>query len=285
MKRIVVTGGRGRIGRAIVEDLLEHGFEVMSVDLTRGELSFDPNRALHWLKADLSDYGQTVEALGEADGIVHMAAIPASGIVPEPLTFEENIKSTYNVFHAAIAAGLKRVVWASTVQVFGIPFTEVAPDRVPLVESMPLRGRSSYALSKSMGEDMARYLSDRSGVSFAGLRFAWVTRPGDYQNLPLYWQHPEYHADHFWSYVDARDAAQACRKALSADFEGAEAFSITAAETMMNRTTSELMAEHYPAVSFEPGAPFASLYDISKARRILGYEPEYRWRDLLDVEG
>src|SRR6266568_2701913 len=108
MTRVVVTGGSGKAGRAVVRDLLEHGYDVRSVDLARSS-AFETEQ----LVADVTDFGETVEALRGAEAVVHLAAIPAPGLRPDELTFRTNITSTYNVFSTAIKLGLERVVWAS----------------------------------------------------------------------------------------------------------------------------------------------------------------------------
>ena len=96
MTRVVVTGGAGKAGRAVVAELAAHGLDVLSVDLVRSA-ALDCDQ----LVADLTDYGQTVESLRGADMVVHLAAIPAPGLRPDELTFRVNTASTYNVFSAA----------------------------------------------------------------------------------------------------------------------------------------------------------------------------------------
>ena len=82
-----------------------------------------------------------------------------------------------------------------------------------------------------------------------------------------------------WSYIDARDAAQAFRLALEADVKGAEVFIIANADTVMLRDNKELLAEVFPDVP-QKGTfgPNESLFSIEKARRVLKYEPKYSWR-------
>src|SRR5882672_3559345 len=105
MSRVVVTGGAGKAGRAVVRELVERGREVLSVDLVRS-----PDLPCEQLVADLTEYGQAVDALKSAESVVHLAAIPAPGLQPDELTFRVNTTSTYNVFAAAPLLGLRRVV-------------------------------------------------------------------------------------------------------------------------------------------------------------------------------
>jgi nucleoside-diphosphate-sugar epimerase len=185
MKRIIVTGGSGKAGRAVVRDLLAHEYVVLNVDLMRAEEPLAP-----YLKVDLTDLGQTFEALRGADAVVHLAAIPAPGLETAEVTFRTNITSTYNVFQAATALGLERVVWASSETTLGLPFDRVRPAYAPIDEDHPLYPETSYALSKVLSEEMARQFTRWSDIPFVGLRFSNVMEPDDYQRFPTYWTDP-----------------------------------------------------------------------------------------------
>jgi nucleoside-diphosphate-sugar epimerase len=277
MKRVVVTGGAGKAGRAVVRDLLDHGYEVASVDLVR-----DPHLGdVHQLVADVTDYGETVDALKGADAVVHLAAIPAPGLKPDELTFRVNTTSTYNVFAAAALLGLHRVVWASSETTLGLPFERELPRYAPIDEHHPPLPESSYALSKVISEEMARQFNRWNGIPYVGLRFSNVMEPHDYEQFPGFWNDPELRRWNLWGYVDARDVAQSCRLGLEADVAGAEVFIIAAADTVMNRPSAELMAEVYPDVELRDVGEFGTLLSIEKARRVLGYEPAHSWRGVL----
>ncbi|MBI1877701.1 MAG: NAD(P)-dependent oxidoreductase [Chloroflexi bacterium] len=277
LKKIVVTGGSGKAGRAVVRELLEHGYEVLNVDVAPSREALAP-----FLKADLTDLGQAFEALRGAEGVVHLAAIPAPGLQTDEVTFRVNTVSTYNVFSAATALGLKRIVWASSETTLGLPFDREQPVYAPIDEDHPLYPQSSYALSKVVGEEMAQQFSRWSGLPFVGLRFSNIMEPADYQNFPGYWDDSRKRKWNLWGYVDARDVAQGCRLGLEADIQGAEAFIIAAADTVMNRPNRELMAEVFPHVPLREGTgEFETLLAINKARKLLGYAPNYSWRDHL----
>ena len=279
MSRVVVTGGAGKAGRAVVRDLLEHGHEAVSVDLVR-----DPNLAEgQQLVADVTDYGEVVDALKGVDAVVHLAAIPAPGLKPDELTFRVNVTSTYNVFAAAPVLGLERVVWASSETTLGLPFEREQPRYAPIDEDHPPLPESSYALSKLASEEMARQFNRWTGIPYVGLRFSNVMEPHEYERFPGFWADPQLRRWNLWGYVDARDVAQSCRLALEADLTGAEVFIVAAADTVMNRSSAGLMAEVYPDVELRDGvAEFGTLLSIKKARRLLGYEPAFSWRDAID---
>lgn len=277
MKNIVVTGGSGKAGRAVIKDLLEHGYDVLNVDLLPPR-----ERLSSYLKTDLTDLGQTFEVLHGADAVVHLGAIPASGIQPEEPTFRNNTLSTYNVFSAAVTLGLKRVVWASSETTLGLPFEREQPAYAPIDEEHPLYPESSYALSKVLSEEMARQFNRWSGVPFVGLRFSNIMELHDYERFPTFAHDPRLRKWNLWGYVDARDVAQSCRLGLEADIKGAESFIIAAADTVMDRSSKDLLAEVFPGVPLHGEiGEFETLLSIQKARRLLGYEPKYSWRDAL----
>jgi nucleoside-diphosphate-sugar epimerase len=276
MTRVVVTGGAGKAGRAVVRDLLDHEYEVTSIDLVR-----DPNQTdRHQLVADVTDYGETVDALKGADAVVHLAAIPAPGLKVDEVTFRVNTTSTYNVFAAASLLELRRVVWASSETTLGLPFERELPRYAPIDEEHPLLPESSYALSKVISEEMARQFNRWNGIPYVGLRFSNVMEPHDYERFPEYWDDAQLRRWNLWGYVDARDVAQSCRLALEADVTGAEVFIIAAADTVMNRPSAELMAEVYPDVELRDVGEFGTLLSIEKASRMLGYEPAFSWREV-----
>jgi nucleoside-diphosphate-sugar epimerase len=289
MKSVVVTGGSGKAGTAIVKELLAHGYAVMNVDVV------PPREQLcHFFKADLTDFGQAVDSirraagtidrrrspLGEPDSVIHMAGIPAPSLAADGVTFQNNLISTYNVFSAATLFGLKRVVWASSETVFGLPLTRAIPPSVPVTEDQPPMPESGYALAKSMSEQMAREMYRwNAGTTFVGLRISNIFEPGDYAAIPSFWDNLDLRKWNLWSWVDSRDVAQACRLGLEAQVSGAPVFTIAAADTLMKQTNRELMAKAFPTVPLRPGTgDHETLLCIDAARKTLGYAPKHTWR-------
>ena len=276
--RIAVTGGTGKAGRWVVEDLREHGHDVLNVD-------WRPDGGVQGrsLAADLTDPGQAFDALAGMDAIVHLAAIPAPGLRPESETFRINAVSTYNVFAAAVAHHVRRVVWASSETVLGLPFDE-PPQFAPIDESHPPRPESSYALSKLLGEHMAAQAARRSSIPFVGLRFSNIMEPDDYARFPTFWDDPLLRRWNLWGYIDARDVAGSVRAALETRIDGAEVCIIAADDTVMTRPSADLMAEVYPTVPMRRAvAGHETLLAIDRARSVLGYRPEHRWRDHVEA--
>ncbi|HEU4674157.1 MAG TPA: NAD(P)-dependent oxidoreductase [Candidatus Limnocylindrales bacterium] len=278
--RIVVTGGSGKAGRWVVRDLRERGHDVLNVDVVRDESE-------HGLciVADLADLGQARDVMDGAEALVHLAAIPAPEIRPTGETFRNNALSTYNVFAAAEAAGVGRVVWASSETVLGLPFDR-PPDFAPIDETITPRPESSYALSKLVGETLAAQFARRTGVGWVGLRISNIMEPHDYGQFPSWQSDPTIRKWNLWGYVDVRDVAQAVRRGLEADVSDAPVCIIAAADTCMARPSAELMAEVFPSVPLRrPVHGRETLLAIDRARAILGYEPEHRWQEELAGRG
>ena len=154
--RVVVTGGSGKGGAYVVRELREHGHDVLNVDVRHDGSAFGLT-----MLADLTDLGQTLDAMAGADAVVHFAAIPAPGLRPAGDIFRINALSTYNVFAAAEAHRMRRVVWASSETVLGLPFDR-PPDFAPIDETIEPRPESSYSLSKLVGETMAGQFARRT---------------------------------------------------------------------------------------------------------------------------
>ncbi|KFL25474.1 UDP-glucose 4-epimerase [Devosia sp. 17-2-E-8] len=282
MPKVVVTGGSGKLGRAVVRDLLDHGYEVLNLDTVAPR-----NGPCPTVKVDLSDYGQVAEAIlggiderhGPFEAVVHLAAIPAPGLSPNAETFKNNVPSTYNVFLAARQAGIKNVVFASSETVLGLPF-DTPPPYVPVDEEYFPRPESAYSLGKLLDETMAaQFARWDPDLRIVGLRFSNVMDPEDYKAFPSFDANPLGRKWNLWGYIDARDGAQAVRRAIEADFKGFEAFIIANADTVMSRDNTSLLAEVFPGVPQKPGiSTNGTLLSIDKAKRMLGYWPQYSWR-------
>ncbi len=285
MSRVAVTGGSGKLGRAVVDELVGHGYDVVNLDAAPPREERCPHTRI-----DLTDFGQTMEALtaidsryAKVDAVVHLAAIPGPGVAANAATFANNITATYNVFSAARAAGITNVVWASSETVLGLPF-ETPPPYIPVDEEYQGRPETSYSLAKHLEEHMAaQFCRWNPRLKMIGLRFSNVMEPADYTAFPSFDADPTLRSWNLWSYIDARDGAQAVRRALEHDATGIDVFIIANADSVMSRPSAELAAEVYPDVPIKRDvAGTETLLSIDKARRVLGYEPRYTWRDQVD---
>lgn len=284
MTRVVVTGGSGKLGSACVADLASHGYDVVVLDRMR-PAALPPEST--FVLVDLTDYGQVLDAMvgvdehyDRVDALVHLAAIPAPGIVPNHATFSNNMNATWNTVTAARRAGVKNIVWASSETVLGLPF-DTPPPYVPVDEDYPPRPESTYSLVKTMEEAMAAQLCRWDPeLKMFGLRFSNVMRPEDYAGFADFQDYAALRKWNLWGYIDARDGAHAIRLALESDLTGCEIFVIANADTVMERSNTDLLAECFPDVEVRGDiGPNDTLLSIDKARRLLGYQPQHSWRD------
>ncbi len=281
MERVVVTGGSGKLGRAVVRDLLEHGYDVINLDVVPSRDGLG-----RFIQTDVEDMGQVIETMSQVDdvykgidAVVHLAAIPAPGKLPNGRLFRTNIISTFNVFETARRLGIRNVVWASSETVLGLPFDK-PPPYIPVDEEYRGRPETVYSLSKHLGEEMAReYCRWDPAMKIISLRFSNVMEPEDYQCFPSFEENKGGRKWNLWAYIDARDGAQAVRKSLEFGTSGAETFIIANADGVMTTPNDELIAAYYPGVSHKVGRhPNETLLSIEKARAMLGYEPQFSWR-------
>lgn len=276
---IAVTGGNGKLGRAVVSHLRDEGHSVTVLDIA-GE------RGSGFVQTDLTDYGQAADALAGIDehhsgldAVVHLAAAPAPGLLPDSATFHRNMMTTFNVFQGARRAGIKRIVYASSETVLGLPF-DTPPPYAPVDEEYDTRPESVYSLVKHLEEEMARKMVRwDDSLSITALRFSNVMDPDDYSLFASYDEDPRNRKWNLWGYIDARDGALAVRRALEVARSGFEAYIIAAADTVSARPNAELMAAVFPGVPYSPtDGTHDTLLSIDKARRELGFAPEYSWR-------
>ena len=284
MTRVAVTGGSGKLGRAVVAELVEYGYDVVNLDRERS-----PDPRSPFVLVDLADYGQVLAALlgvddqyDRIDAVVHLAAIPAPGLTTNAATFNNNIASTYHVFAAARAAQIKTVVWASSETVLGLPFgPNTPPPYIPVDENYHPKPNSSYSLAKTLEEEMAgQFCRWDPALSMTGLRFSNVMEPADYAVFPAFDADPTVRIWNLWGYIDARDGAQAVRLALTAARPGSDIFVIAAADTVMSRSSADLAESMFPDVDVvRPLHEHETMLSIDKARRLLGFAPAHTWRD------
>jgi UDP-glucose 4-epimerase len=266
-----------------VSHLAEHGWDVVRVD----RVPVPGTAPEELIRIDLTDYGQVVQVLSgiddrysSVDAVVHLAAIPAPGLTANAALFTNNVTATYNVFTAAIAAGIRNIVWASSETTLGLPF-DVPPPYIPVDENYPARPESNYSLGKHVEEQIAEQLCRwHPDLKMIGLRFSNVMYPEDYVDFPSFDADAMLRKWNLWAYIDARDGAQAIRRALEHEAPGMDRFIIANADTVMTRSSADLAREVFPGVEVrkELGAN-ETMLSIDKARAVLGYEPEYSWRD------
>lgn len=271
---ILVTGSNGGIGRYVVRDLVEAGHEVMGVDVQPGD---GPGR---FLRVDLTQAGEVYNALAraKAEAVVHLGAWADAGKVPDPRTYGDNVQGTFNLFQACADLGIRRIVSASSAQVYG--FAGAPPLYAPVDETHPLRPVNSYALSKMAGEQAADYFVQNFGLTILSFRFMGVRPVARLApEIAAMAQDPAGGAWLLWTRTDARDAARACRQAVEAATVAPGPYNITGAEVVLDEETAALVNRFFGDRT-EVRMPLQghrSPLSIAKARAGFGYEPQYVW--------
>ncbi len=288
MTTVFVTGSTGRAGKYIVDDLLEHGYDVVGVDqnppagTNRGRVAGYTFKTI-----DVTDYGQVISAMKGCDAVVHMAAITNPIVAPEHEVFRVNMISNWNVLEAAEVLRIEKIVMASSVNAVGAVFSKDITPRpyFPVDEDHPTFAEDAYSLSKWLGEEMAEaFVRRRPGrVQIASMRFhglmdrerqsalnARSERSGAFGN----------NAKHFWGWTDIAEAARACVLAIEVDFGGHEAFFINGEDSSADEPTEELIKKVYPEAEVRSPMPgHTSAISVEKAKRLLGWKPKVTWRD------
>lgn len=289
--KVAVTGGTGSwdrgVGPVVIAALRAAGHQVTNLDRAVPGGIESPG----FIRADLTDYGQTFAALHGHDAVVQLAANgePDWDHVSGAARFHVNTLIAYNVFQAACFLGMKTVVWASSETVLGFPFLKRPPALLPTSDDDPPIPTSSYGISKAVTEDLARHMHREYGVDFIGLRFSniFYDTPGHvtgYDRIPGFWSDPKSRMFDLWGYVDSRDVAQACVRSLSAGVTGAHVMTIAAPDTIMRQTNAELVAAAFPGCRLRPGTgDHETLISIARARELIGYAPEWTWRRVLGM--
>ena len=277
--KVAVTGGSGLAGTAVLSHLLETGYDVVSIDRVR------PHGRAEYRLVDCENLGQVFGACNGVDAIVHLAAIPRPIHHRPDQVFRTNIMATFNIFEAAAVLRIPRVVYVSSMSVLGLPFsyTPIRLHYLPIDEAHPGAPQDAYALSKTLGEDIALASVRRmaGALSVVSLRFPWIHTPETFREVltPL-WADPAGGATNLWGYIDTRDVARACRFSLEADISGHEAYYISAKNTFMKTDSASLAQAHYPEARIRSRLwGNQSLFDTDRARAKLGFEPSYSWED------
>ncbi|MCW5851430.1 MAG: NAD(P)-dependent oxidoreductase [Anaerolineae bacterium] len=286
--RILVTGGSGRVGRWVVRELVEHGYEVVNVDRVPLTVQDDAEgaeamRAARTFNANLHNVRAISSVMDGCDRVIHLAAFNAPLYRPPEETFSHNTQATFCVLQAAADLGIQRAVIASSVSAIGMAYArhDFAPLYAPVDEAHPFLGQDPYALSKEVDESTAAMFHRQTGMTVAAMRFHWVSAPGEAAKMvERIRDDVQQHMTNLWGYVDARDVAQACRLALEVEGLGFEAFNVLAADTLREEPTEDLVRTYLPQVEIRQPMPGnTTAWSIDKARRLLGYSPQHTWRD------
>lgn len=294
--KFLVTGGAGFIGSHIVAHLLDANHQARVLDnFTTGKrenLDFAAgHRNLEVREGDIRDVATVAAAMEDIDGVFHEAAlvsVPKSVEHPD-LSFDINVKGTFNVFEAARKAGVRRVVYASSAAVYG------DNEHLPLSETLTPIPVSPYGLDKLYAEHLGALYQSLYGQQMVALRYFNVFGPrqdpkSPYSGVisifvdrlnagtvPTIYGDGEQTRD----FVYVGDIVQANLKSM---FAGSESFRVLnvgcGRQTSLNQLLAQLKELTGSAVTpiyadARTGDILHSLADISRIQEELGYVPNY----------
>ena len=275
---IVVTGAAGRLGRRVVQRLVDQGREVRATD----RLPADDLPA-EFVRCELSDASGVTDLLRGADAVVHMGAIPGPQRAEPRVIFENNVPGDFNVMMSAAELGLRRVVFSSSA--FGMGWAHdgnaFVPLYLPLDENHPMMPFEPYGLTKQVGEDIGRMIARNSDTTVVSLRFTNVALPEVQAEFP--WPAPT-PANPLtlvmWAYADARDVAEAHVLAVDAEIDEYEPFMLAQPSSRFAEPTTDLVRQNFgDRVEIRDGLDgTASVISTAKAQRMLGWIPRHDWR-------
>jgi nucleoside-diphosphate-sugar epimerase len=294
--RILFTGGTGKAGRHVVPYLLGKGHRVLNLDLK----PFDHPGVLNRI-ADITNAGEMYDVMTNYadfdelepgtgmpafDAVVHFAAVPRIMITSDNECYRVNTLGTYNVIDAALRAGVRKIIVASSETTYGVCFAdgERKPEYIPIDEDHPTIPEDSYAMSKVVNEVTARSFQRRSGADIYALRINNVIEPHEYKSMfPDFVTAPEKRRRNIFAYIDARDLGQMVECCLKTDGLGYEVFNVSNDDHSVAAKTPDLIQRFYQGVPVrkEMGAD-ETFYSNEKAKRLLGYRPAHHWRMYLD---
>ena len=272
--RIAVTGAAGRIGRRVVASAAERGHAVVAIDRVPLPSTM---KAVRNHTIDTTDFADLSGALEGSDALIHLAAIPGPGRVPDHIVHNTNVVSSYNALRAAAGVGIRRVCQASSVNAIGGRFSAWPRyDFFPIDESHPSYAEDPYSLSKWECEQQADAMCRSTpGMSVASLRLHGAV---DARSDTAGWSDiPGVVERHLWGYVEYHAVVRACLLGVQAELDGHEAFYIVAPDTMVDTPSLTLAADVYPDVPVRGDlSGNRGFFDCSKADRMLGWSHDAR---------
>jgi nucleoside-diphosphate-sugar epimerase len=301
-KRIIMTGGSGKVGQHVIQYLLDNDFEILNLDLA--PLAGELGRRVHTLKVDLTNTGQVYSAVSShfkltepfqeplnviPDAVIHFGGVARNMLVPDCETYRVNTMGSYNVMEASCRLGVKKIILASSVCTYGVTYAEGDVDfaSFPIDEETDTNPMDVYALSKICMESTARSFANRFKVDIYALRIGAVIAPEEHaRSFHRYVNEPDRWKVHGWSYVDVRDLAQMCLRGIEVDGLGFQIFNATNDTITNESVTPDFLHAQCPTTPFtrdleQHEAPMSN----RKIKRCLGFREEHDWKRIYRPSG
>ena len=291
--KALVTGGAGFIGSHLCELLLSRGHDVVAVDsLACGRLSnfasFDKHPRFRFIQADIRDIVALRPAFEGIEWVFHLAGL--ADIVPsieQPDNYyRTNVTGTFNVLECARGHGIKRLVYAASSSSYGIP------EVYPTPETSPIRPQYPYALTKYMGEELVLHWAQTYKLPSLSLRLFNVYGPrsrttGAYGAVFGVFLAQKLNGKPFTVVGDGKqtrdftfvtEVAEAFLRAAESDHSG-EAVNVGSNNHYSVNRLVELLGGSAVHIPKRPGEPDCTYADISKIRRLLGWETKVSFEE------
>jgi nucleoside-diphosphate-sugar epimerase len=277
--KIFLTGAAGKLGLATAVALKRGGHEVIGAD--RRVRDDFPDR-LH--RVDLLDEAAVRETMAGCEAVVHAGNHPNVGAAPTPqMVYRENVAMNVHVFQAAAEGGIRRWVFASSIQVCGGDRHGGERQRPSSLPYLPLDGHlppnpgNLYALSKVAGEDLLRFYVRRlPDLSAVAVRFPMLVDPSRTVQLRARFAvgRPSGPLDEGFSYLTLSDAAELVLALLERPALGFRVLLPAARGNTLGRPPGEIIREYYAGVPLRvPAEQMESLVDLSEIEREYGWSP------------
>jgi UDP-glucose 4-epimerase len=282
-QKIVVTGGAGRLGRYVTENLRQR------CDLTLLDRVPVHVPCVRSVEAEVTDYEGLKRNFVGHDAVVHLAGIPNPRTAPPDVTFRINVQGTWAVLQAAEDCGVRRVVVASSDAALGLHYNPPGwgPQYLPVDEDHPLRPIDFYSLSKECTESICRAYANRGKLEVIAIRPTHIVFPPEYPELEA--RGADVNNYHLWTYVAPDDVAEGFRCALEAVDGRFGAYFVSASNGLNTRPTLELLGERYGTlppirnITYFERHPTAAILDSGRARDRLGFEAKITWREMVSI--
>ncbi|GAA5185274.1 NAD(P)-dependent oxidoreductase [Rugosimonospora acidiphila] len=284
--RVLVTGASGTIGRRTVDTLVEAGIGVTAVSV---DGPGDWPAPVRGLRIDATDEAAMAEAMDGCEAIVHLAALAHPSLGTPLRVFTNNVVSTFTVLTLAAQGGIGRAVIASSINASGINLNPHAPAPAyfPLDEDLPADIADAYSLSKRVDELSAAMVARTWGLDVVALRFPLVKSPEELRSIGAETaQDPASMMRTGWAYLTVDDAARAVLCALRAPLPGAHVIGVSAADTLLDLPSEDLLDRYAPGVARRRRfADREALIDTTRARTLLGFEPAQSVHEFASAPG